>query len=243
MEEIIVEASRSRFWNHLSGSGSLAIVSASTQAMKEMKPPECRREEHRASALLQNAIIALGYGDIPLYGGYTYEPTDTPAALDTGSSDGSSEFDVEAALASASAKLAPKTVTEPSFAIPDITLEQTLKLGSDFGQAEVFYKAKDFTAGYYNCVTKKMTTAFDFSPYLPNDQKSDRSRRNMTFDPEKIKKGFSQLRRGTHVGRVKFGFPLKESGAGCWQVRLYEVRIPTRGEAITGTLAGWVRIL
>ena len=133
MAEIIVESSRSRFWNHLSGSCNLAIISASTAAMKELRPRECRQEEHRASALLHNAIIALGYGSIPLWGGYTYQK-DSGSPSSEGTTQ-SSEFDVEAVLADIMATKASESasVTEPSYAIPEITLDQAIALGAEFG--------------------------------------------------------------------------------------------------------------
>jgi|SRR5208282_476976 len=109
---------------------------------------------------LENDIRNMGYGFIEQKSGYSY----TKANGEKGIS------------------------YELSFFVPNITLEQVIKLGIKYGQESILYKDDKGFRSIYTTNNDGLHIGQIGMVY---------SKEEIVFDPELLKKAFSQLRRGT----------------------------------------------
>lgn len=107
-------------------------------------------------------------------------------------------------------------IHEKSVFIPNMSLEEGLRLGNDYNQETIISKNGDIFAIYY-CNNGKIDMRFKVKRD-PNG--------NITFDKDTIKYAFSQLIRANKSQRVKFAY-IAESVDHGWA---YAMGVAARGE-------------
>lgn len=157
-------------------------------------------EYHNA---LKKDVRSAGYGFIEQKSGYTYTNPDK----DEGG-----------------------VVEEMSLFIPNIKLDQALKLGKKYGQESILWKDEDKFV-LINCDSKGTMATFSKTA----------GDKPLTFDPNTLKMAYSELVKGNKNSRKPYAFKMMGE--------VYELQVPTRLEAVIANKknelpeAKWVRFL
>jgi hypothetical protein len=183
---LIVESSLSRFWSHVENRTPFAIVSWQRGGMntpsKENRNP--KKTKLAAFALLKEEVRRLGYGFIELLGGFVEQGAD------------GQPVDI---------------ADELSLCIPNISLKETLALGSvdlGFGPQDSILYSNGSRIAYHNT-----NSAFGNIGDITMEFKYGQGKEALPMTKEVVSQYFSQLRKGSHAGK-KFAFePIPEGYA------------------------------
>jgi hypothetical protein len=183
-KKLIVESSLSRLWNHVENKRPFAIISWQRGDMNNPSSENVspRKTKLVAFDLLKQEVRRLGYGFIELLGGY----------VERGSDD--QPVDI---------------VDELSICVPNISLREALTLGNvdlGFGPQDSILYSNGSKIALHNT-----NENFGNIGDVVMSFKYGEGREALPMAQDAVKEYFSQLKKGSHVGK-KFAFvPFQES--------------------------------
>ena len=177
--EIICESKLSRLWTHIEEGTPFAILSWQRGGMniKSKSNPNPKKTKLAAFQLLKEELRRMGYGYIEILGGYVERSQGDLPPVDV--------------------------VDELSVCIPNITLDEALKLGQvdlGFGPQDTILYSDGEKISFHNTDPKNgnigdVTLRFKYG----------KGKEALPMGKDAVKEYFSQLKKGSHSGK-KFAF-------------------------------------